>query len=103
MPGEGIMIQRAARLLRAYLHLSQQAMATALGLSMGALRNYESGAVTAPNARAATAYMMAAARAGRPDLAEVFRDALHRSCGLATVADQRAFAGLAGGRGRKRK
>jgi hypothetical protein len=57
-------------------------MATSLGLSMAALRNYESGRVIAPGARAGYAYMMAAEASERPDLAQVFRSALDRALGI---------------------
>jgi len=74
-------IQDAARELRKHLRLSQQAMATQLGLSMGALRNYEYGGVADPDARALHAYTMAAELGDRPDLAAVFREALYRGMG----------------------
>jgi transcriptional regulator with XRE-family HTH domain len=74
--------QHAARELRDHLHRSQQSMATFLGLSMAALRNYESGAVTAPDARAATAYLLAAEMSDRLDLVEVFGSALHQAMGI---------------------
>ena len=78
----GVTFQRAARELRAHMQRSQQVMATFMGLSMAALRNYESGAVVAPDARAATAYMLTAEAAGRPDLVKVFGSALHRALGI---------------------
>jgi transcriptional regulator with XRE-family HTH domain len=70
-------IQEAARELRAHMKESQQAMATGLGLSMGAVRNYESGAVAVPEARPLYAYMLTAETGGRPDLAAVFRSAFY--------------------------
>jgi transcriptional regulator with XRE-family HTH domain len=69
-------IQSAARELRARAQFSQQLMAQALGLSMGAVRNYESGAITAPDPRPLYAYRQAATNLGHPDLAIVFRRAL---------------------------
>lgn len=74
-------IQDAARELRKHLRLSQQAMATQLGLSMGALRNYEAGSVTTPDAKALFAYLMTAQFGDRPDLAALFREALNREIG----------------------
>lgn len=76
--------QMAALKLRANLGMSQQAMATSLGLSMGAVRNYESGAVD-PEARAAVAYLLAAEADGRPrmlGLMAVFVDAVERALGV---------------------
>jgi hypothetical protein len=75
-------IQSAARALRAHQLRSQQSMATALGLSMGALRNYESGAVTKPEPRPLYAYMRQAIGSGRDDLAAVFRRALNETLGI---------------------
>jgi transcriptional regulator with XRE-family HTH domain len=75
-------VQQAARELRAHCQKSQQAMATFLGMSIAALRNYESGAVTEPDPRQACVYMMAADGFDRPDLAEVFRSVLRRSIGV---------------------
>jgi transcriptional regulator with XRE-family HTH domain len=77
-----ITIQAAARELRALQGRSQQAMATALNLSMGALRNYESGAVDTPDPRPLYAYMSQAMGSGRPDLAVVFRRAFNKALGV---------------------
>ena len=52
---------------------------------MAALRNYENGTVAAPDARAAAAYMLTAQLGGRPDLAQVFQSALHRTMGISEV------------------
>jgi len=71
--------QQATRELRAALRLSQQAMASYLGLSLAALRNYESGIVKHPDARAAYAYMKIA---GRPEAVRVFELALCRALGI---------------------
>ena len=80
--------QTGTRELRVLLGRSQQAMATSLGLSMGALRNYEAGKVW-PEARAAAAYMMAAHAAGAGALALVFADVLESIVGtpLGELAD----------------
>jgi transcriptional regulator with XRE-family HTH domain len=77
-----VTFQQAARELRSHLHHSQQYMATFLGLSMAALRNYESGASIAPDARAAAAYLLAADMTERSDLVEVFRSELYRALGI---------------------
>ncbi len=82
-------VQDAARRLRSGLGLSQQAMATALGLSMGALRNYESGFSKAPDARALYAYTLIAEADGFPDLATVFRAAFYEATNLRDCADGR--------------
>jgi transcriptional regulator with XRE-family HTH domain len=79
---QGMTFQQAAQEFRAHLGRSQQSMATFLGVSMAALRTYESGAVAAPDARAATAYMLAAETCDRPDLVEVFGSALRQALGL---------------------
>lgn len=75
-------VQAAARGLRAHLGLSQQAMATKLSLSMGALRNYESGAVPSPEARPLYAYLICAETQKRPQFASVFRAALYKVLGV---------------------
>jgi transcriptional regulator with XRE-family HTH domain len=70
-------IPQAARELRICLGYSQQRMAGELNLSMGAVRNYESGAVGVPEARPLYAYTMAAERYNLPELAAVFRAAMY--------------------------
>lgn len=70
-------IQAAARALRSHLRMSQQSMATKLGLSMGALRNYESGLVKTPEPRPLYAYLLESESCERPDLASVFRRELY--------------------------
>jgi transcriptional regulator with XRE-family HTH domain len=77
-----VTVQEAARQLRSYLGLSQQAMATSLFLSMGAVRNYEAGSVSAPEARPLYAYLLCAEQAKRPQLAAVFRAELYRALGV---------------------
>jgi transcriptional regulator with XRE-family HTH domain len=84
-------LKQAACKLRAHLGFSQQDMAAWLRLSMGAVRNYESGAVRAPNARAAAAYLMAAEGNGRPDLATVFQVALQDAVGLPVTIVSRSL------------
>jgi hypothetical protein len=84
--------QVAARELRRHLHLSQQGMATCLRLSMGAVRNHESGAVEAPDARSAAAYMLGAGRAERWDLAQIFRLALYRALDVGNLMEARILA-----------
>lgn len=79
---QNLSFQQAARELRSHMARSQQAMAGFLGLSMAALRNYEAAAVTTPDARAASAYLLASEMAGRPDLLEVFRASLYQTLGL---------------------
>jgi hypothetical protein len=54
---------------------------------MAALRTYENGKVTAPDAHAATAYMLAAEQAGRSDLVQVFGSALYRAMGIEQFGD----------------
>lgn len=83
---QGLTFQQAARELRAHLKRGQQSMATFIGITMAALRTYESGKVAAPDARAATAYLLAAEACGRPDLVGVFGSALHRALGLKSLA-----------------
>jgi transcriptional regulator with XRE-family HTH domain len=75
-------IQQAVRELRKHQQRSQQAMATALGLSMGALRNYESGTVTTPDPRPLYAFLMQAEGSQRPDLAAVFRCELNKALNI---------------------
>jgi transcriptional regulator with XRE-family HTH domain len=75
-------VQDAARGLRAHLGLSQQAMATKLSLSMGALRNYESGAVPNPEARPLYSYLICAELEKCPQFASVFRAALYKVLGV---------------------
>ena len=76
-------VQDAARGLREHLGLSQQAMATKLALSMGALRNYESGAVPNPEPRPLYAYLICAETEKHPQFASVFRAALYQALGVA--------------------
>jgi hypothetical protein len=78
----GLTFQQAAREFRAHLKKGQQSMAKFLGISMAALRTYENGAVAAPDARAATSYMLAAETCDRPDLVGVFGLALRQALGL---------------------
>src|SRR5262245_4265420 len=92
--------QQGARELRKHLDQSQQSMATFLGLSMGALRNYETpDAVTTPDARAATAYLLAAEMSGRLDLVEVFRSALHQAMGIEEPSSRKRIEEVAEGSG----
>lgn len=74
-------VKEAARELRAELKYSQQTMASTLGISMAALRNYESGAVANPDARAALAYLQAAQTCGRADLAGAFESKFGEAIG----------------------
>jgi transcriptional regulator with XRE-family HTH domain len=80
-------IREAARDLRAHLGRTQQAMAGDLGLSMGALRNYERGTVATPEPRPLYAYMMAAELSQRPDLAAIFRSALYKVLEISDSSD----------------
>jgi transcriptional regulator with XRE-family HTH domain len=73
--------QQAARELRVYLNLSQQSMATVLGLSMGALRNYESSRVINPDPRAAAAYLIVAKNARLLELHKVVYFSLQDALG----------------------
>jgi transcriptional regulator with XRE-family HTH domain len=75
-------IQSAARELRTRAGFSQQLMAQTLDLSMGAVRNYESGAIASPDPRPLRAYMHAATGLGHPDLAVVFRRVLNDALGI---------------------
>ena len=61
----------AVRLLRRHRRMSQQAFATELGISMAALRNYESGRI--PGLKAMLLLWNNAEEANRPDLCGVFR------------------------------
>jgi hypothetical protein len=79
---QGLTFQQAARELRAIAKKSQPNMAAFLGLSTPALRKYESGSTTAPDARACVAYMMTAELSGRPDLVQIFGSALRRVMGI---------------------
>ena len=91
MPDE-ISFNQAARKLRSHMGRSQQSMATELGVSMAALRNYESGAVTKPDARALAAYLIRSKYIDRPrmDLANVFYDLLQTELGYALWSLARA-------------
>jgi transcriptional regulator with XRE-family HTH domain len=71
---------QAARELRTCLNRSQQSMATELGISIAALRNYESGA-TDPEPRAIAAYLIAAKNACLIELEDVFRSSLQDALG----------------------
>lgn len=80
-------IQNAARELRTCQGLSQQAMASMLTLSMGAVRNYESGAVADPEPRPLQHYVRVATLFARPDLAAIFRRALNEALSIHDVWD----------------
>jgi transcriptional regulator with XRE-family HTH domain len=80
-------IRTAARTLRARQQISQQMMAGVLGLSMGAIRNYEAGAVPAPEPRPLYAYLSTAASAGERELAAVFRRAFYEAMHITDAWD----------------
>jgi transcriptional regulator with XRE-family HTH domain len=75
-----ISFQQAARELRAHLGYSQQRMATELQMSMGAVRNYESGAVE-PTPRALAAYLWEAKWRHLGALENLFRSRLQEALG----------------------
>lgn len=79
--GQDLNMSAATRELRAHLRYSQQAMASFLGVSMGAVRNYECGAVE-PEAGPIAKYLAAADDAGLDDLVDFFYIRLQRRLGL---------------------
>jgi transcriptional regulator with XRE-family HTH domain len=79
-------IRNAAIELRKYVQASQPRMAVALGVSMAALRTYESGSVKTPEARAILAYLSLAEEADRKDLMQVFGSALQTVLGIRSDA-----------------
>lgn len=76
-----VTVSKACRKLRDSLNQSQQALAGSLGISLGALRNYEN-EQSIPDAHALAAYMAMADVVQEPGLTEVFGVALEQRLGM---------------------
>jgi len=77
-------VRKACRKLRSSVKQSQQSMAASLGISMAAIRNYESGK-SKPDARALAAYMAMADVVQLPELAVLFGKALEQRLGMTVI------------------
>ena len=79
---QGKVLTKAAKELRVSLGLSQQAVAVKLGLSIGAVANYERGDVASIDARPLYQYFALAQNSKKTRIAKLFHDALRQSLGI---------------------